>query len=669
MGKHSTKEAYYQRLQELGQVGKPSISESNNRTLGTLIDYKRASDGVAYGIIKESHNYYIKKAGTKENLDVSDFVYIGGLANVTQYQYKKLSEADKQRNMILHTINEAYSQKVSKTGSKKKMLTEDNAGEEIEMAASKVDDLESATAMASEIPAEEPAPDFSGEPMGGEEPSPEGGDMPIDEPAPEGGEEGAPMGDDMPIDEPAPEGDDMPVDEPAPEGDEDTDGGAELAPDDDKSLTTKEIEKNLGKLTNKIRGTELTDSQVKSYVNSFLSAFKGKFSDVEIEDRKEMANKILKVVPDEDIDDLDVRDEEEIEEVNSCDECGSFVQYAESRGYTAESIMECGEEEMANLVGGYATAHDDGQNEGDHEAVALFIKIMPQVLDILKNEYGHEEYADQLTPYAESLTETSEEDVLTKINELWVGEGVSDPANVEVQPNMIKEDGEDFEDDVDVNSDTPEKEVDSVSTEDIGFSAGFEPMGGGVVKPDGAATTTVEVTKDSVNVTMNESEKKIRKYIRNRLEEKAGIRKSSLNESQKSAKLKKLDEMIDSQLKLYESVVAKNGGDGVNESSRGRFEKINPNDFKQVNDLLFSVYPVLRGPMAAAIQRALKTMSQEEKYQLLKQYFDNNGGTLRIANVGGATKVVYASQSVKDKATPSKFTSGGTQGKTRLGGV
>jgi hypothetical protein len=168
MKKHSTREAYYQRLKELGQVEKPLMKESNNRTMGTLIDYKRAADGVAYGIIKESHNYYIKKAGIKENPEIADFVYIGGLANITNYQYKKLSEADKQRNMILHTINEAFSQKVSKTGSKK-MLTEDSAGDEIEMAASKIDDLETATASASEVPAEEPMPDFSGEPMGGEE--------------------------------------------------------------------------------------------------------------------------------------------------------------------------------------------------------------------------------------------------------------------------------------------------------------------------------------------------------------------------------------------------------------------------------------------------------------------------------------------------------------------
>jgi hypothetical protein len=46
---------------------------------------------------------------------------------------------------------------------------------------------------------------------------------------------------------------------------------------------------------------------------------------------------------------------------------------------------------------------------------------------------------------------------------------------------------------------------------------------------------------------MNESEIKIRKYIRQRLEEKAGMRKASLNESTKSEQLKKLDKLIDIQ--------------------------------------------------------------------------------------------------------------------------
>ena len=56
---------------------------------------------------------------------------------------------------------------------------------------------------------------------------------------------------------------------------------------------------------------------------------------------------------------------------------------------------------------------------------------------------------------------------------------------------------------------------------------------------------------------MNESEVKLRKYVRMRLEEKAGMRKANLNESKKSPALKKLDAVIDQQFKLYEGVILK----------------------------------------------------------------------------------------------------------------
>ena len=87
MKKHATKEAFLERLQELADVNKPTIKESKTRNLGTLIDYKRAADGVAYGIVKENHNYYIKKGGLKQDPDIADFAFIGGQENITEYQY------------------------------------------------------------------------------------------------------------------------------------------------------------------------------------------------------------------------------------------------------------------------------------------------------------------------------------------------------------------------------------------------------------------------------------------------------------------------------------------------------------------------------------------------------------------------------------------------------
>jgi hypothetical protein len=799
MKKNSSPEAYYDRLKLLGNVNKTSTKESQTRNLGTLIDYKRAADGVAYGIIKEQHLYYIKKSGLKQDPNVSDFAYITGLGNVTEYQYRRLAEADKDRNFLLHTINEAVNTKVSKTGSKKR-LNEDKAGDEIEQAASKVNALDTATA--AEVPAEvpaEPTGDLGGDEMAAglaaEPPAPEGGE----EMPPEGGEEMPPEGgEEMP-----PEGgEEMP-----PEGGEEMppEGGEELA----KGETVKELEKNLGKLTNTIRKTELEPSQTKGYLKSFIQSFKDKLQDLEIEERKEIADLLIKVVPPEDVEDLGTTVPQDDEtgaeagvEEQECAECGRFAEYAKSRGYDANSIRECGEEEVGNLVSGYANAYNDGQNDGDFDGVALVVKIVnPEILNKLKGDYGHDEYTEKLKPHVDGMNECTEEEGLIKLNELFGGlgslakgafggikkgaqavggavkgaaqnvaqkaqqagqaiaqtyhagevsgevkkleaigsdlgkqvaalntrlqkagqqpvnvqsilqsitsqiqrggtpsiagkvvpmtpnapamaaEGVIPTDNVQVQPNMLKEDDEELE--------TPEHEAgetpDVEKAEDLGggkeekstfFAPDAQVLGGGVVKPDGAPTTGVDITispdkevqismneakqklikqiADGVNsylseaakqnskpfVTapkgvkegnaftaklektpkggafelggekkkdtsgydkktleeedkpeekeeksgkkkltpaqekffgkkkdsekkedekeeMSESERKLRKYIRNHLEEKAGLRKPSLNENKKSAVIKKLDAAIDEQFKLYEGVVLK----------------------------------------------------------------------------------------------------------------
>lgn len=447
MKKHTSEEAFKERLRNLAGVKDTSVNESKNRTLGTLIDFERAANGVAYGIVKEQHKYYIKKGGLNENLNVADFAYIGGLGNVTEFQYGKLAEAEKQRNMLLKTINEGITTKVnpngSKTVSKKKMLTEDKAGKEIEMAASKVDDLDAATA-AADVPAEPvpeiPADDGAAEMDAGLDavdapPADDAGaEMAAGDADLGSGMEDMAAGDAAAEDGVAPEGDDGDAaaeDGVAPEGDDEITGDEEeVAVEDPQSEATREIEKELGKLTNKLRKTELTEPQVKSYVNSFLSAFKDDFPEIDIEDRKAMAEKITKVVPDSDIEDLgqnvedtdadtgisEPTEEPEIAE-QQCDECGGFAQYAESRGYTAESIQECGEEEITNLVSGYANAHGEGQNDGDFKAVALF--ITPEIIEKLRGEYGHDEYADQVEPFSIEMNECGLEEKQAQINELF----------------------------------------------------------------------------------------------------------------------------------------------------------------------------------------------------------------------------------------------------------
>ena len=719
MKKHTSEEAYYDRIKTLANVNKTSIKESQNRGLGTLIDYKRAADGVAYGIVKEQHQYYIKKGGLSENQTVADFAYIGGLANITEFQYGKLAEAEKQRNMLFRTINESISTKVSKTGSRKKVnLNEDKTAQEIGDAEGMLGDLDAATA-AKEIPVAEPAGDemaagLDAEPVGGaeevdaevsaEEPAPEGdagadleaslggeeGDAGADLEASLGGEGGEEVDAEVGAEEPAPEGGEEEVAVDAEVTDDE-----EYATEDPQSETTRELEKQLGKITNTIRKTELEPSQTESYLKSFIQAFKDKLPKLEIEDRKEIAEKITKIIPPEDMEDLgqSVEDSEaaagiEPKEIKmdtsepdlkmaaegvegeeggqktlfkqwfdgersnegsfmtgllelflkadasnkqklaqgfpnvfsmddvyyftgkptasndvaegQCAECGSFAQYAESRGYgSAEALMECGEEELGNVVSGYANAHGEGMNDGDMENVALVLKLInPEILNQLKGDYGHEEYANQLEPIVTGMNECSQEEGVVKLNELFGGVNATnapiDPASIETQPPLTED--EEAEEEIEVDAPTVKvaDDDDDMGGEPEGnfFANDSQSLGGGVVKPDGAGTTSVEVTKGSVNVTMNEakaklirqiatgvneylketttkeikepkkevvseSEMKLRKYIRARLEEKAGLRKPILSESKKSDTLKKLDATIDKQFKLYEAVALK----------------------------------------------------------------------------------------------------------------
>jgi hypothetical protein len=842
MAKHTNQEAYFQRLKNLADVNKPQIKESKFRNLGSLIDYKRASDGVAYGIIKENHNYYLKKAGTKQDPNVADFAYIGGMENITGFQYKTLAEADKQRNMIFHTINEAAIPKVDKNGSKKK-LNEDLAGKEIDQAASKLGSLDAATSAeaqpapvepeggaemaagldakpAGETPAEEPAPDSDGGPapdLGGD---PEGG------PAPDlgGGDEELPPADDT----------EAGTEELPASDDENPDASADGAMGGGENDAMTDLQKSLGKITNTIRKTEMEDVEVKGLVNTFLASFKDKLRDMDIEDRKEMANKLLKVVGNDEIEDLGdsipqekpegselgpeaglgKKEPEIAEEEQPCAECGGLPEYAKSRGYdSAQSFMECDDEEKANVISGYANAHNDGQNDGDFKTIAIV--ITPEILEKLKSEYGHEDFANEVEPFANEMNESSDEDKMAQLNELWGGlgnlakgamggikaganavsgavgnkynqakqavggaidtakagvqkaatgikqsynagevpaevkklQGVAanlgkqidalnkrmtaagqqpidvktilkavtqqvtgkgagigglnpsiaegangvDPSNTVVsepnmlketdkkvapgnkvvsEPNMLKEDDEteEPEKEFDVDSiETPEGGEETgevgiepeVSTEpevdakpEIGFAPAAQSLGAGVVKADGAGVEIRVEPDKTVTLTMNESEIKLRKYVRQRLQEKAGLRKPILTESKKSVNLKKLDAMIDEQFKLYEGKVVKKKSK-VNEvfgwSIAEKIAKLDPNDEAGVKALFQEAFKnILINPMMSVIGTAANRATTQEKYALLQQFAQGGGGTLRLGKDG---KLIYASKEFQDKGT------------------
>lgn len=131
--KNNSQDFYNERMRNLAKFGVSSKqnSESTQRTL--VGEAVRSMDGTAYGVIKENHNYIIKKSTSqKENLCESDFTYINGVQNKTQYTYPSLADADKNRNMFVKTINEAYCPNSIKNEEPKEIISEGVVSEKIE---------------------------------------------------------------------------------------------------------------------------------------------------------------------------------------------------------------------------------------------------------------------------------------------------------------------------------------------------------------------------------------------------------------------------------------------------------------------------------------------------------------------------------------------------------
>ena len=471
----------------------------------------------------------------------------------------------------------------------------------------------------------------------------------------------------------------------------------DIPSDDDKGEDdfSKEIQKLVGKLGQVVRDNDVSPDQTKSALNSVISAFKSELGDLDVEERKEMSDKILKAQSgisdgdskeqttetnngeenlsnisglekdaetaiDQKITDLSDNGEETVEEDVNCVECGSFKNYMESRGYTNESIGECSAMEMANLISGYANGYNNDQNNGDFENIAIY--ITPEVEKELGG-YGHNEFIEQLKPYVANVSEDQKlkfgtfEPTITDFDE-------GEDNEIEKTPEEQSKNSEETDDYI----------VDPNRTigGNANFIGGADIMGVGVVKPDGAKTKSVDVDLESgkVNVTMSESEKKLRKYIKNRIEELEGKRTPSLNENKKSNTLKKLDKKIEVQFDSFKKIINENGD--INEifgfSAKEKFEKLSPTDSSSIEKLFNDVFrDILINPRMGIIKRLASQTQPDEKYNILKQGYDTDElkGTLRIDN----NQLVYAPKSVKDIATHSEFAGGGTQGKTRLGGV
>jgi len=73
-----------------------------------------------------------------------------------------------------------------------------------------------------------------------------------------------------------------------------------------------------------------------------------------------------------------------------------------------------------------------------------------------------------------------------------------------------------------------------------------------------------------------------------------------------------------------------------------------------------------------AIARVAQKTPTNVKYELLKQYVEEGGGTLRIftdRTNPDRTTLVFAPKSLQGASTQSQFGGGGTMGHTAMGGV
>ncbi len=638
-------EIFYKRLQDL--AGIKTITENQDKTdsTSTLIEYKVANDGLVYGIIKENHNYYIKKSTNKTNPNNSDFVYMGGLANIRDYQYKSLADAQKNMNFYLENLNEALGNTAlinnTKLG-KKNVIAEaksDDAKKDLDAASQELPDLdkslEKEKAEVSAVDNSETAP------KPGAVETPEGGEA-----IESGGAADA-----------ADTNDETPVVDKTDNAEVPTDKTDELPADNGKEvdqLATKEIEKLIGKLGNELTKTSLDAKQTKTLLAQVLGSFKSDINGISPEDKKKLADKILKS------EEEPVENPAEVEEGN-CVECNTFENYMKGRGY--DNMDECSEEEATDVVGGYATQHGDDQPEGEFEKIAVY--VTPKMVESLKNDYGHVDYIEKLQPYVDKVTEAG---------------GIHSYHDTQPFPNMNE---------LDTISDADDKElpVESPIENPIETPAPNQPQDGDFdltkfrhQEPNltqdaenlglsGRKVVDINLNSGTINLELSESQKKLHNYIVDRVHILKGDKKENLNEAKKSDNLKKIDEMVAKQWKLYENVVKENANilkeaQEISEifglSKSEQFAKVSAQDENSIRKFFIDLYGDKLKRMGALVP-AYKKTPVANLYQIESQAkTDNWGGTIIRDNNTGLLKYVPAAKS--GSLYGSDFEGGGTGG-------
>ena len=90
------------RMLELADI-KSTINEGVENRPFELV--KKSVDGNTYAIVRENKNYYIKVTTTKENINESDFDYLGGVANKNKKSFTSFEKATRHLNLMFEEIN------------------------------------------------------------------------------------------------------------------------------------------------------------------------------------------------------------------------------------------------------------------------------------------------------------------------------------------------------------------------------------------------------------------------------------------------------------------------------------------------------------------------------------------------------------------------------------
>lgn len=95
------------RMLKLANYG---ITENAKKNSAPTVDFKvKAANGLTYGIVNEGSKFYIKVAPKKDTEILNeDFDYINGFNNRKAYEYKSYSEASKNLDMLMYSINESH---------------------------------------------------------------------------------------------------------------------------------------------------------------------------------------------------------------------------------------------------------------------------------------------------------------------------------------------------------------------------------------------------------------------------------------------------------------------------------------------------------------------------------------------------------------------------------